>query len=115
MENVIDKLRNLIGEEYEGGAWDETHEEVDAILSALKPKGYTSKCVSTAFEDGGRWTNWETEIYRVEQYGRVAHFSVCREVPATECQDGGDFAVNITEVVPQEVTVIQYTQGRAAE
>lgn len=114
MENVIEKLRNLIGEEYEGEAWDETHEEVDAILTC-KPEGYTSEHVSTTFEDGGRWTNWETDVYRVEQCGRVAHFSVCREVPATECQDGGDFAVNITEVVPQEVTVIQYTQGRAEE
>lgn len=113
MENVIEKLRELIGEEYEGSAWDDTHDNVDAIL-ALKSEGYTSKRVSTTFEDGGRWTNWKTDIYRVEQDGKVAHFSVCREVPATECQDGGDFALNITEVVPQEVTVIEYVSGRAA-
>jgi hypothetical protein len=112
--DVIEKLRELVGAEYEGEAWDEIHEEVDSILDAYKPAGYASKHVSESCEDGGRWTNYKTDVYRVEQDGKVAHFSVWREVPATEMQDGGDFAVTITEVVPREVTAIKYVPGRAA-
>lgn len=114
MENVIEKLRELIGTGYEGEAWDEVHEEVDVILDAYKPKGYSVKCVDSEFEDGGRWSNYQTNVYRVEQDGQVAHFSVWREVPATESQDGMDLALEINEVVPEEVTVIKYVRGRAA-
>jgi hypothetical protein len=46
--------------------------------------------------------------------GKVAHFSVNRERPATEMQEGGDFTFEFAEVVPQEVTVIRYVLGRAA-
>ncbi|WP_338532614.1 hypothetical protein RBB83_17395 [Paenibacillus peoriae] len=115
MENVIEKLRELIGNEYEGEAWDETHEEVDTILDRYKPVGYVSEKIDSSFEDGGRWTNYQTDVYRITQDdGKVAYFSVWREVPATEIQDGGDFSVSIEEVVPQEITVIQYVSGRAA-
>ncbi|WP_068616517.1 hypothetical protein [Paenibacillus tuaregi] len=115
MENVIAKLRELIGDEYEGQAWDETHEAVDVILGAYKPEGYAVGCVDEEFEDGGRWTNFKTNVYRVEQPdGQVSHFRICREVPATECQEGGDFCVSIDEVVPEEVTVIKYISARAA-
>lgn len=112
--SVIEKIRELIGDEYEGQAWDEVHEEVDAILDTYNPRGYSVECVDEEFEEGGRWTNYKTNIYRVEQDGQVAHFSIWREVPATECQDGGDFMVAIEEVVPEEVTVIRYVSGRAA-
>ncbi|WP_404303544.1 hypothetical protein [Paenibacillus sp. DP01] len=67
MGNVIEKLRELIGNEYEGEAWDETHEEVDAILDRYKPVGYTSERVDSSFEDGGRWTNYQTDVYRITQ------------------------------------------------
>ncbi|MEK4360860.1 hypothetical protein NYE48_28025 [Paenibacillus sp. FSL M7-1455] len=112
--NIIEKLRELIGDEYEGQAWDEVHEEVDAILDTYHPRGYSVECVDEEFEDGGRWTNYKTNVYRVEQDGQVAYFSIWREVPATECQDGGDFMVAIEEVVPEEVIVTKYVPGRAA-
>ncbi|MDR9852942.1 hypothetical protein RJP21_04925 [Paenibacillus sp. VCA1] len=112
--NVIEKLRELIGDGYEGEAWDEVHEDVDAILGVYKPKGYSVKRVDEEFEDGGRWSNYKTTVYRVEQDGQVAHFSVWREEPATEMQDGMDLALQINEVVPEEVTVIKYVPGRAA-
>ncbi|MEC0328734.1 hypothetical protein P4H42_03735 [Paenibacillus macerans] len=115
MQNVIEKLRDLIGDGYKGEAWDETHEEVDAFLDAYKPEGYSVKCVEETFEDGGRWSNYKTSVYRVEQSdGKVAHFSIWREVPATEMQDGMDLELQIEEVVPKEVTVIEYVPGRAA-
>jgi hypothetical protein len=114
MENVIEKLRELIGDGYEGQAWDEVHEEVDGILDAYKPQGYTTSCVDSEYEDGGRWTNYKTDVYEVKQGDETAYFSVWREVPATELQDGGDFMVGIEEVVPQEVTVIEYISKEAA-
>jgi len=113
--SVIEKIRGLIGDEYEGQAWDEVHEEVDAILDRFNPQGYSTKCVSEEFEDGGRWTNYKTNVYEVvEDDGKTACFSVWREVPATECQDGGDFMVSITEVVPQPVVTMKYVPGRSA-
>lgn len=115
MENVIEKLRELIGDGYEGEAWDETHEDVELILEPYKPEGYTVTNVESTFEDGGRWTNYKTEVYRVTQDdGKVAYFRVDREVPATEMQDGGDFSVSIDEVVPKEVVRIEYVYGRSA-
>jgi hypothetical protein len=114
MENVIEKLRELIGEGYEGEAWDETHEEVDALLD-IRRKGYTSENVESTFEDGGRWTNYKTDVYRVTQDGgEVAYFQIGREVPATEMQDGMDFSVTIDEVVPKEVVRVEYVYGRSA-
>ncbi|MEI2280733.1 hypothetical protein [Paenibacillus polysaccharolyticus] len=114
MENVIEKLRELIGDGYEGEAWDETHEDVSALLE-IKRKEYTSVNVESTFEDGGRWTNYKTDVYRVTQDdGQVAYFQIGREVPATEMQEGGDFSVTIDEVVPKEVVKVEYVYGRSA-
>lgn len=115
MENVIEKLRELIGEGYEGEAWGEKHREINDILDAYEPEGYEVKTVGTSFEEGGRWSNYETEVSKVTQVdGKVAYFSVRCEVPATEMQEGGWFSVSIREVVPQEVTVTKYVYGRSA-
>jgi hypothetical protein len=85
------------------------------ILGRYKTEGYSAKCVDSKFEDGGRWTNYETNVYEVvEDGGKAAYFSVWREVPATECQDGGDFMISITEVVPQLVMTTEYVPGRSA-
>lgn len=108
MGNVIGRLRELIGDGYEGQARDDVHEEVGFILDRYKPEGYTTNCVDSTFEDGGRWTNFETNVHEITQGDEVAYFSICREVPATESQEGGDFMVSIEEVIPQEVTVIKY-------
>ena len=106
MTNVIEKLRELSGTE--GENWDDTYELIDSIIYPFKPEGYTVKCVHHDFEEGGRWYNIESNVYRVEQNGEVAYFELWREVPATEIQEGMDLSYGFYEVVPQEVTVIKY-------
>lgn len=113
--NVIEKIRELIGDEYEGSPWDEVHEEVGALLSPRRSDSHKVKCVHEEFEDGGRWSNYQTKIYEVvEDGGKAAYFSVWREVPATEMQDGMDLALAIEEVVPQLVMTTEYVPGRSA-
>lgn len=115
MINVIEKLRELIGDDYEGNVRDEQSRNIRDILDAYKPKGYETKVVDESFEEGGRWSNYETEVYYVKQGdGKTAYFSVCREIPATEMQEGGDFSVYVREVVPKEVVKIEYVCGRSA-
>jgi hypothetical protein len=106
MTNVIEKLRELSGTE--GVNWDEAREEIDNIIGAYKPEGYTVEHVHHDFEEGGRWHNIETDVYKVEQNGEVAYFELWREVPATEFQEFMDLAYGFYEVVPKEVTVIKY-------
>ncbi|WP_339273796.1 hypothetical protein MKY59_21620 [Paenibacillus sp. FSL W8-0426] len=115
MENVIEKLRELIGDDYEGMSGDETHENVDSIIDAYKPKGYRVEHVHGTFEEGGRWTNYVTDVYKITQDdGKTAYFSIGRDVPATEMQDGSYLSVYIFEVVPKEVVRIEYVYGRSA-
>jgi hypothetical protein len=106
MTNVIEKLRELSGTE--GVNWDDAYEEIDSIIDAYKPKGYTVYRVYHEFEEGGRWYNIETDVYKVEQNGEVAYFELWREVPASEIQEGMDLSYGFYEVVPSEVTVIRY-------
>lgn len=66
--------------------------------------------VDETFEDGGRWSNYRTRVFR----GRVAgegfvYVEVTDELPATEMQDGGDFMdPEIMRVYPHEVTTTVY-------
>lgn len=115
MENVIEKLRDLIGDGYEGEVWDETHEDVDSLLDTPQPDGYAVENVESTFEDGGRWSNYQTDVYQVTQEdGKVAYFQIGRDVPATEMQDGMDLSTIIREVVPKEVVRTKYVYGRSA-
>lgn len=110
--DVIDKLRELVGE---GRVGDPKWDEIDEILDAYNPEGYEVREVSTRHGASGRWTTSDTTVCKVAQLdGKVAHFAVWREFPATEMQEGGDFAYSMAEVVPREVTVIKYVPGRAA-
>jgi hypothetical protein len=106
MKNVIETLRELDGKE--GGIWDDDYDTIDMILDTYNPKGYTVKTVYHDFEEGGRWHNIETDVYKVEQNGEVAYFELWREVPASEMQEGMDLSYGFYEVVPKEVTVIRY-------
>ncbi|UNL92808.1 hypothetical protein CPY53_04205 [Paenibacillus polymyxa] len=119
MENVIEKLRaieaRLDASIYTGNVGDENWREIDDILDAYKPEDYTVECVATEYGEGGRWTTTEEVTYKVTQAdGKVAHFLVNRERPATEMQEGGDFTFEFAEVIPQEVTITRYVLGRAA-
>jgi hypothetical protein len=106
MTNVIEKLRELSGTE--GENWDEAYKQIDSIIGTYNPKGYTVDHVLSDFEEGGRWYNIKTDVYKVEQNGEVAYFELWREVPASEIQEGMDLSYGFYEVVPREVTVIRY-------
>ncbi len=110
--SIIEKLRELCGG---NGHIDETFHEIDGILDAYKPNGYTAKDIKTEFDEGGRWSNWKTTIYKVTEGDDEAYFSFDREVPATECQEGMDLSYSFYEVVPQEVTIIQYVAKKEDE
>lgn len=101
--SAITTLRKHLGNQ--GEVWDEAYELIGDILDDCEQ-------VDDSYEDGGRWTNYSTAVYRVTESEEVAYFSLWREVPATESQDGGDFSYELSEVVPQEVTVIKYVEKR---
>jgi hypothetical protein len=113
MTNVIEQLRKLDGTE--GVNWDDVYEEIDSLLSPHKTDNYTVKTVYHDFEEGGRWHNIETDVYKVEQNGEVAYFELWREVPASEMQEGMDLSWGFYEVVPKEVTVIRYLRKGDAQ
>lgn len=111
MTNVIETLRNLgsIDGCKEYGNYDENLETLE-LLDTWRPKGYTLEKVDSTFEDLGRWSNYETTVYKVTENGEVAYFEYGQEVPATESQDGMDLSYHFHEVEPKEVTVIQYVE-----
>ncbi|CAM2953964.1 hypothetical protein PASE110613_09335 [Paenibacillus sediminis] len=118
VENVIEKLRELEAK-VDAERWpivgDGNWREIADILDAYEPEGYEIDVVAEKFGGGGRWFTTEDITYKVTQSdGKVAYFSVNRERPATEMQEGGDFSYGIREVVPKEVTVIKYVAGRSA-
>jgi hypothetical protein len=112
MSSVIELLRKYVGKQ--GEVWDEAYEEIDVALDGyMSGKDgilpYQVAKVDEEFEDGGRWSNYRTTVHKVEEEsGAVAYFSLWRELPATEIQDGGDFSYELEEVVPREVTVTRY-------
>lgn len=110
--SVIEKLRSFHGA---NGLQDDIYYEIDDLLDVYKPVGYTSKEIETEFEEGGRWSNWKTVIYKVTENGTEAYFSFGQEVPASECQEGMDLSYDFVEVIPKEVTVIQYVVKKGDE
>lgn len=118
MNNVIEKLRELEAK-VDAQSWTlvggENWREIDDILDAYKPEGYTVEDVHEEHDEGGRWTKTVTTVYKITQVdGKVAHFRLRRDMPATEMQEGGNFTFGFYEVVPRPVTVVQYFAGRAA-
>jgi len=116
--SVIEKLRELEAK-VDAVPWarvgDKSWREIDEIVDAYEPEGYEIDIVDEEFGEGGRWTTTEEITYRITQAdGKVAYFSVNRERPATEMQEGGDFSYGICEVVPREVTITKYVPGRSA-
>lgn len=118
MSNVIEKLREIEAK-VDAESWplvgNENWREIDDILDAYKPEGYEIEEVSEEHGEGGRWTTTVETVYKITQEdGKVAHFRLYREEPATEMQEGGDFTFGFCEVVPRPVTVVQYFAGRTA-
>lgn len=106
--SVIKRIRELNGfSDYTGHYSDskanDVKEEVEYLLYDAKAKE-----VDNSFAEGGRWSNYESTVYKIEENGETMYVQITEEVPATEQQEGGDFLYEIDEVVPKEVTVIQY-------
>jgi hypothetical protein len=76
-------------------------EEVECILDG-------GTVVDREFEEGGRWSNYETTIHKLTEGDEVAYFLVMQERPATESQDGMDCQFEFYEVEPYEVTITKY-------
>jgi hypothetical protein len=110
--SIIEKLR---GFRRANGNMDDTYYEIDDILGAYKPDGYSVKDIKTEFEEGSRWSNWKKTVFKVTENGEEAYFSFDREVPASECQEGMDLFYFFYEVVPQEVKVMHYVVKKEAE
>jgi hypothetical protein len=102
---MIEELRKLDG-------YDSTYESWSDIPAPIQELLDCYESVHSELEEGGRWSNYKTNVYKVEENGETAYFSVWREVPATVYQEGGDFGIGMDEVVPKEVTTIKYiTKG----
>jgi len=107
--STIEKLRSFHGA---NGLQDDICREIDDILDAYKPDRYSVEDIKTELEEGGRWSNWKNTVYKVTENEEEAYFSFDREVPASETQEGMDLSYSFHEVVPQEVTIIQYVVKR---
>jgi hypothetical protein len=76
-------------------------EEVEYILEG-------GSVVEREFEEGGRWSNYETTIFKLTEGDEVAYFRTYQERPATESQDGMDLWFSFDEVEPYEVTITKF-------
>jgi hypothetical protein len=102
------ELRELVGANvYYGWGAPEKDREISEKIEELI-YDLDGESVDETFEDGGRWSNYETEVFKVKEGEEVAYFEISREVPATECQDGGDFTMELHEVKPKEVIKTEY-------
>lgn len=99
---TIEKLRSLSG--FETWERNETVEEIEDLLYYRADV----KVVDESFEDGGRWSNYESKVYEVIEGTEIAYFQITEEVPATEMQDGGDFMFSFQEVEPYQVIETKY-------
>lgn len=72
--------------------------------------------VDETFEDGGRWTNYRTRVFRFWHEREYVFISVSEEVPATEMQEGGDFSdPTIVQVYPHKVESTVYKTEKAVK
>jgi hypothetical protein len=112
----IARLRELSGLDTYVGSYssrDERVEEVDELLEELD----TTE-VHEEFEEGGRWSNYVTTVYRVTEpiqgdrlgFVEQAYFRVTREQPATEMQEGQDCSYQFDEVIPKQVVKTVYVE-----
>lgn len=88
--------------------WEKEVSELSAVDRADVLENNGSE-VHSEYEDGGRWSNYETKVYRFWHNSESVYYQISKEVPATEMQDGGDFGdPEITQVYPKEVTTTIY-------
>lgn len=104
--NYIEQLRK-----YDGFSGYDNADETEEIDDLLYDSDATE--ISEKFREGGRWSNYRTKVYSVQEYGKIAYFEVDEEIPATEMQEGADFRYSFREVVPKEKTIIFYVGGKS--
>lgn len=103
--NLIEKLRE-VGSFTVDTSYYRRDDENRELYEELVYGG--GKRVHSEFENGGRWSNYETKVYKVTEGEETAYFEVFEEVPATESQEGGDYEADVYEVTPYEVMVVKY-------
>ena len=90
-------------------AWFES--EIDGMEDGEKAEliEVAGEQVREDFEEGGRWSNYRTRIYKFSYEGEFVFISISDEVPATEMQEGGDFMKpEIEQVFPHKVETTVY-------
>lgn len=111
--NVVEQLKAIgtisVTKSYYSSLSAELEEKIDTVNEIIEVHGVE---VFSEFEDGGRWSNYETSVYEVTDGKQVGYFRILKEVPATEMQEGGDFLWEFDEVEPFEVTTTQYRRKR---
>jgi hypothetical protein len=78
------------------------------LPDALEDLEEEGKVIKSEFEDYGRWSNYVTKVYKIEEDGEVAYFEFGMEKPATESQDGMELSYHFLEVKPVEKVIIEY-------
>jgi hypothetical protein len=100
----IQRLRE-IGSFSASRSWYSDRDERFELIETLL---WEAEEVHTEFSDGGRWSNYETTVYKLEEDGEVAYFQTVNERPATESQEGMDCWFEFEEVEPYQVTITKY-------
>lgn len=101
---MVDKLIYEIESYFTSDNYD--NERLCEVIDMMEDHGTV---VDNSFEEGGRWSNYETNVYAVEvPNDDTRYYALTQEVPATEMQDGGDHSWGFKEVHRKEKTVIVY-------
>lgn len=91
---------------FDGREGDDINEDFESIEDALYDAGAVE--VHRDFEDGSRWHNVETRVYRIDAAGEERFYAMTRDVPATEMQEGGEFAWAFGRVFQKQKVVTVY-------
>jgi hypothetical protein len=86
----------------------DTVEELTDYNPRYSKRPYTVKLVEDNIEDHGRWSDYRTRVFKVEEDGEVAYFEYGCERPASEMQEGMDLSYHFQEVVAVPITTFKY-------
>lgn len=112
--SYIEELRALGDFDGTSSDYSDRDEKLDEIEDLIyynpmfSKKPFTVEVVDEKFEDLGRWSNYETKVFKIIENDVVAYFEYGTETPATESQDGMDCSYHFQEVLPVPVTKFKY-------
>ncbi|MFD2704679.1 hypothetical protein [Salibacterium lacus] len=114
--SLVFKLHVVNSAKYDmDGLFDKTRDDFEREIAEMPDSEKVELLeegneVDESFEEGGRWSNFRTRVFRHYFEGEFVYVSVSDEVPATEMQDGGDFMEpNIERVYPKKIETTVYT------